>query len=163
MSRKDFTKEQAIAKLKELAENIDFTLMSTDLSQPPFHIIPMSTKKVDTEGNIWFLSGKNSQHNQHIEEEERTLLTYSDKSAMEFLTVYGAAKIITDKETCAALYGKADDMWFDGVDDPNLSAIKIMPSDVHYWDTKNGKFVALLKMGIAAITGDEPDISETEN
>jgi len=163
MSEKNLKNKEAIAKLKELAEGIDFAMMSTDLTLPPFHIVPMSTKKVDEDGNIWFLSGRNSNHNKHIEEQGRLLLTYSDKSSMEFLTVYGAARIITKKEIYKEFYNSSDDMWFEGVDDPNVSAIKVLPSDVHYWDTKSGKFISLLKMGVGAITGNQPDISETGN
>lgn len=161
MSRKDLNREEAISKLKELAESIDFTMMTTDLSQPPFHSIPMSTKKVDEDGNIWFLSGKDSEHNAHIVEEERALLTYGNKSSMEFLSVYGQANIVHDKNIIKELYGKADDAWFDGVDDPNVTAIQIKPSDVNYWDPKSNKLVSLIKMGIGAITGNEQDISET--
>jgi len=163
MSRKDLYNNEAKAKIKELAEGIDFAMMTTDLSQPPFHIIPMSTKKVDDAGNIWFLSGKDSEHNKHIEEEARALLTYSSKSDMEFLSIYGHAKITDDKVILKELYGSGDDAWFDGVDDPNLSAIEIRPSEARYWDTKSGKLVSLFKMGLGALTGNEPDLGEEGN
>jgi general stress protein 26 len=143
MSNKKLSREDAIAKLKELAEKIDFTMMATDLSQPPFHVIPMSTKKVDKDGNIWFLSDGSSEHNRHIKEEERALLTYSSGGDMEFLSVYGKAIISRDQHKIDELYGKSDDMWFKGKDDPNCTVIEIKPSDVHYWDTKNGKLVSL--------------------
>jgi len=160
MAHKDLHQKEAIAKLKELAEDIDFALMTTDLTQPPFHIIPMSTKKVDEEGNIWFLSGKDSEHNTHIEEEERALLTYSSKSDMEFLSIYGHARICFDKKIIKELYSSGDDAWFNGVDDPFLSAIEIKPSEARYWDTKNGKLISLFKMAIGSVTGNEPDLGE---
>lgn len=163
MSRKDLYNKEAQEKIKELAEGIDFAMMTTDLSQPPFHIIPMSTKKVDKNGSIWFLSGKDSAHNSHIKEEERALLTYSSKSDMEFLSVYGHAKITDDKNILKELYGSGDDAWFDGVDDPNLSAIEIRPSEARYWHTKNGKLVSLFKMAMGAVTGNEPDLGEEGN
>ncbi|MDP5101172.1 MAG: pyridoxamine 5'-phosphate oxidase family protein [Nonlabens sp.] len=161
MSRTDLKRDEAIAKLKELAEKIDFAMMATDLSHPPFHIVPMSTKKVDKEGNIWFLSDGSSTHNRHIKEEERALLTYSSGSDMEFLTVYGQALISRNQKMIEELYGSTDDMWFDGKDDPNISVIEIKPSDVHYWDTKDNKLVSLLKMGVGALTGEQPDLMET--
>ncbi|WP_391575340.1 pyridoxamine 5'-phosphate oxidase family protein [Aureliella helgolandensis] len=46
-----------MAKLKELAESIDFAMLCTDLEATPFHAIPMSTRRVDDQGHIWFLSG----------------------------------------------------------------------------------------------------------
>lgn len=44
--------KEAISKVKEMAEPIDFTMMATNLSQQPIHAIPMSTKKVDDNGFI---------------------------------------------------------------------------------------------------------------
>jgi len=161
MSRKDLKQEDAITKLKELAEKIDFTMMATDLSQPPFHVIPMSTKKVDDDGNIWFLSDASSTHNKHIEQEERALLTYSNKSDMEFLSVYGQAIIGNDKKIIDELYASSDDMWFDGKDDPNITTIQIRPSDVHYWDSKDNKLVSMIKFTTGAITGTQPDLTES--
>ncbi len=39
-----------------MAESINFNIMATDLKIIPIHAIPMSTKKVEDKGNIWFLS-----------------------------------------------------------------------------------------------------------
>ncbi len=37
---------------------------------------------------------------------------------------------------------------------------KIVPIDAHYCDTKNNRVVAILKMGVATLTGKQPDIAE---
>lgn len=161
MSRKDLKRDEAISKLKELAEKIDFTMMATDLSHPPFHVIPMSTKKVDDEGSIWFLSDGSSDHNRHIKEEERALLTYGNPSDYEFLSVYGQALIHTDRSITDKLYSSSDDMWFKGKEDPNVTAIQIRPSEVRYWDSKDNKVVSALKFGLGTITGNRPDLSES--
>ncbi len=161
MSRNDLKKDEAIAKLKELAEKIDFTMMATDLSRPPFHVIPMSTKKVDDEGSIWFLSDATSDHNKYIKQEERALLTYSNPGDFEFLSVYGQAIIHTNRSIIDELYGSSDDMWFEGKEDPNLTAIQIRPSEVRYWDSKDNKIVSAIKFGLGTITGKQPDLSES--
>lgn len=160
MSTKNLYSNEAKKKIKELAESIDHAMMATDLKSEPFHVVPMSTKKVDDDGNIWFLSDKNSTHNQNIERQNRAQLIYADKGNFEFLTVYGRASISSDRNKIKDLYGSGDDAWFEGLDDPNLTAIKIEPDDAHYWDTKNGKVLSLLKMVGGAITGNEPDLGE---
>ena len=160
MSTKNLYNDKAKKKIKDLAEDIDFAMLATALGTKPISAIPMSTKKVDEDGNIWFLSGKNSDHNTDIAKDDAAQLFYSDPGSMEFLSVYGNVKIISDKAILKELYGKTDDNWFDGVDDPNLSALKFIPSDVFYWDTKNNKLVTLFKMGVGAITGNQPDIGE---
>ena len=160
MSKKDLYSDKAIKKLKELAESIDFAMLATDLKNQPIHMVPMSTKKVDDQGNIWFLSGKDSEHNQNILKDAKVHLIYSNPKGFEFLNVYGQASIVTDRHILEDLYGSGDDMWFDGVEDPNLTAIKIDTDDAFYWDNKNSKLVSLLKLGVGAITGKEQDLSE---
>jgi len=59
MSTENLKQTEAILKLKELAKDIKFALMATDLQAKPAHVIPMTTKEVDEDGNIWFLSDKN--------------------------------------------------------------------------------------------------------
>tara|TARA_R110000851_G_scaffold333364_1_gene512523 strand:+ start:258225 stop:258725 length:501 start_codon:yes stop_codon:yes gene_type:complete len=158
MSTKNLYSKEAKEKIKKMAESIDYTMMATNLNSQPFHVVPMSTKEVDDEGNIWFLSNRTSTHNQHIEKENRTQLIYADKGNFEFLSIYGRAHISTDRNRIKELYGSGDDAWFDGEDDPNITAIKVVPEDAHYWDTKNGKVLSLLKMAQGAITGNEPDL-----
>lgn len=160
MSKKPLNSKEAKEKIKELAEGIDFCMMITDLKNQPFHVIPMSTKEVDDMGNIWFLSNANSTHNKNLEKDPRIHLIYSDKGKFEFLSIFGSTTISKDRGKIEELYGSSDDAWFDGVDDPNLTALKIVPDEVYYWDTKNGKIISLLKMAGGAITGNEPDLNE---
>lgn len=160
MGHKPLYSKEAKEKIKKLAEEIDFCMMITDLKNEPFHVVPMSTKKVDEMGNIWFLSNANSSHNQNLKKDSRMHLIYSDKSKFQFLSVYAKATISQDKLIIRELYGSGDDAWFDGIDDPNLTALKVMPNEVYYWDTKNGKLISLLKMASGAITGNEPDLGE---
>ncbi len=160
MSVNNLMNKEAIAKIKELAESIDFNLMATDLSSIPLHAIPMSTKKVDEHGNILFLSGKDSMHNSNILKDKRVQLFYGKPSGMEFLNVYGSASILDDQHLIDELYGSSDDNWFEGKDDPNISVISVEPEDVYYWDTKNNMLVSLIKMGVGAVTGKKTDPSE---
>ena len=153
MSKNNLFEEKAREKIKELAENIDFAMMETHLGFKPTHIVPMSTKEVDEEGCIWFLSNKNSEHNGYIDADNEIQLIYAKPGDMEFMTVFGEAFTTTERPVLEKYYGKSDDAWFDGVNDPDLTAIKVVPKDAHYWDAKNGKLVSLLKMGMGAITG----------
>ncbi len=160
MSKENLYNDKARTKIKEMVEDIDFTMMATNLKETPLHMVPMSTKKVDSQGAIWFLSNKNSTHNHNIMKSANLHLIYVDKGDMQFLNVYGVATITNDKEIIDELYGKADDTWFQGKDDPNITAISVKPLEAYYWDPKNGKLVTLVKMGVGAVTGDEPDIMD---
>ncbi len=160
MSKENLYNDEAIKKVKEMAEDIDFAMMATNLEKTPIHMIPMSTKKVDDHGNIWFLSNKNSTHNENIMKDSSLHLIYSDTGDMQFLNVYGTATITTDRKMIDELYGSGDDAWFDGQDDPNITAISVKPTEAFYWDPKDNKLVTLVKMGVAAVTGDRPDLMD---
>lgn len=161
MSTENLYNEDAKKKISKLAKDIDFAMMATNLKATPLSVIPMSTKKVDEDGNIWFLSGKDSDHNKDIEKNGETQLIYSDPGSMEFLSVYGEASITTEKLIIKELYSKADDTWFDGINDPNITAIKFKPSEAFYWDTDSNKLVSLFKIGKGAITGEKQDVGES--
>ncbi len=160
MSQENLYNDKARKKLKEMVDNIDFAMMETGLGKRPTHIIPMSTKKIDDDGQLWFLSNDSSEHNANIRGDGYLQLIYSDPNEMEFLTIYGTAEISKEKKVLEELYGKADDTWFDGVDDPNLSAIRVQPKEAHYWDTQSGKFITLFKIGLGAISGKKQDIGK---
>jgi len=160
MATKHLFSDEAKNKMKELVKSIDFNMMATALTQHPIHAVPMSTKKVDDEGMIWFLSGKDSKHNANIQKDPSVHLFYAKPMAMEFLNIFGKATITQDRTIIHELYQKSDDTWFNGKDDPSLTVIMVKPQDVYYWYTKNNMLVSLLKMSVGAITGKKQDLSE---
>ncbi len=160
MSTEKLNKEESRKKLRQLVEDIKIAMMITGFNRKPISAVPMTSKKVDQEGNIWFLSLRNSDHNNDLLKNNDVQLLYSEPSDMEYLSVYGEAEITTQKSILDDLYNKADDNYFEGKNDPNLTAIKIKPQEAYYWDTKTNKYVTLLKMGVGAVTGNEQDIGE---
>ena len=160
MSTDNLSSGEALKKLTKMVNDIDFAMLLTDLKSQPISAVPMSTKKVDEQGNIWFLSGLNSDHNTNIVKSPEVQLLYSDISDMEFISIYGRATIVADPAILKELYGKSDDAWFTGVDDPNLTAIKVVPEEAYYWDNKHNKYISLFKMGVAALTGKQADVGE---
>lgn len=158
MTTQDLQAKEANAKIQQLAESIDFAILCTDLTAQPFHAIPMSTKRVDDDGSIWFLSGRDSTHNANILRNLAVQLLYSDPSSMRFLVVFGQALVLDDKAILQSLYSSSDDAWFKGLDDPNLTAIKVTPHTAHYWDIQGNRLFAMWRMGVAALTGTDADV-----
>lgn len=160
MSTEKLDREESRKKIRSLVGGIKVAMMITGFDQKPIPAIPMTTKKIDNDGNIWFLSLRNSHHNQNLLQNKQVQLLYSDPSDMEYLSVYGEAEVTTDRAILEDLYEKTDDNWFEEIDDPNLTAIKVKPEEAYYWDTKTNKYITLLKMGVGAITGNKQDIGE---
>ena len=153
---KNLSRAEANEKIKELAEKTDVCLFTTSLSNLPLTTRPMSTRAVDEEGNIWFFSREGSNKNQEIEKDNRVQLFYSNNMGSGYLTIYGTASIIKDDTKAKQLWSAIAKTWFEGgYDDPELTLLKIIPQDGHYWDTKDGKIISLFKMVAGAIVGKE--------
>ena len=154
----DLFDQEAIEKIREIAKDANICHFVTNLSHQPLAARPMATQQVDDSGNIWFFSGKKSDKNQDILKDNKVQLFYSATNKYEYLSVYGSAEIVFDKEKIHELWTNFAKAWFpDGEDDPSLSLIKVTPSDGYYWDTKNNKFVSLLKIAKSIITGETDD------
>lgn len=160
MSQQNQYNKEAKQKIKELAENIDFCIFLTRLKVTPLNAAPMSTKRVDEQGVIWFLS--NSAHDtvMNIDKDAQVQLCYGKPGSMEFLSVFGEARIVTDSLILNELYGKIDDTWFEGADDPNLRALAVTPKEARYWEPKNNKVVTLLKMAYSSLTGNSVNLGK---
>jgi general stress protein 26 len=68
---------------------------------------------------------------------------------------------VTDKKQIQDKWSPIVKAWFpDGVDDPNLSLLKVIPKECYYWDSETGKMVQFAKMIVAAVAG-TPKIAES--
>lgn len=154
----DVYRGDAMEKIKELADAADICLFTTKLTELPLSARPMSRQRVDDDGTIWFFSEADSHKNEHIEEDNRVQLFFSNQSSSEYLSIYGTAEIIRDVAKAKELWSPIAKTWFnEGPEDPSLTIIKVTPEDGYYWDTKNGKLITLLKIAAGAIAGREFD------
>ena len=156
--------EKAIEKLKKLINDTKTCLFCTDLTSLPINTRPMTSTKVDEDGNLWFISSTQSNKNFEIKVDNRVQLFYNNTSESEFLSIYGSAKIYTDRATIEKLWTPITKAWFEeGKNDTNVSVICVRPTDVHYWDNKNGKIISLLKIATQAATGLKMEIGREGN
>lgn len=150
--------QAAIDKLKELIKSETMCFFCTILNQQPITSRPMTTQKVDDQGNIWFMSSIKSNKNQEIKNNNLVQLFYSNTSNYEFLSLLGTATIHTDRQKIREMWTPFAKAWFkDGVDDTDISLIKIQPQTAYYWDTKNNKTISMIQMLASIVTGSAPD------
>lgn len=148
---KDLSNQEAIVKLKKLAEDIKICLFCTELTELPINSRPMSVLEVDESGNLWFMSSSESNKNFEILKDDRVQLFFAKSGANEYLSVFGTATIYRDRAHIEQVWTPIAKAWFEeGKDDPEVSVIKVTPADAYYWDTKDGKLIALLKWATAA-------------
>lgn len=160
---KDLFDKDAIAKIKELAEDIKMCMFCTELSVRPVPTRPMSVLEVDEQGNLWFLSSKNSNKNFEIKHDDEVQLIFAKNADAHFLSIFGKAIIYTDRSHIEDVWVPIAKTWFEeGKNDPNATVIKVEPQDAYYWDTKSGKMISMLKWALGAVVGSSIDDNSLE-
>jgi len=155
---KDLYSDEAIAKIKELAKDIKVCMFCTELSVRPIPTRPMSLQDIDEEDNLWFISSATSNKNFEIEQDNDVQLIFAKNSDYHFLSVFGTAVIYKDKAHIEDVWSPIASAWFEeGKEDPDVTVIKVSPSEAYYWDTKDSKMVSFLKIAANAITGKPGD------
>lgn len=151
----------AIDKIKELTKKADTGFLVTNIKTGlPVSARPMSTAQVDDEGNLWFLSVRDSDHNKEIATDPFVHLFYQASAHAGFLNIYGTAEIGNDKAKIDELWDPIDKVWFQGgKDDPLITTIKVSPLTGYYWDNKHGSVIAFAKMAASMVTGKTIDDS----
>lgn len=155
----------ALKKLKHIAtaaENCFFcTSIKTGL---PVSVRPMSVLDVDNAGNLWFMSQDDSRKNQEIASDPFTHLFFQENKNSGFLNIYGITEIVTDQQKIDEVWSPLLKVWFQGgKDDPKITLLKVVPTNVYYWDTKHGEMISFIKMAASVIIGKTMDDSVEGN
>lgn len=153
--------EAAVKKLKDLAKSAENCFFCTNIKTGlPLSVRPMSALEVDDQGNLWFMSHKDSVKNEEIASDPFTHLFFQENKNSGFLNIYGISEIVHDQAKIDKLWNPLLKVWFqEGKDDPKISLIKVEPTDVYYWDTKHGEAIAFIKMAASILTGKTMDDS----
>jgi len=161
MSKENLFNKEAISKLKELSEKARTCMFITNLQNKlPFNSRPMSLQECDEEGNLWFISSKESNKNMEIAIDNTVQLYFMNNGDYEYLSVLGKAHIYDDKSTIEDKWSVFANAWFDGKNDSNVSIIRVEPADAYYWDTKSGKFISMIHFFTAIVSGNKTDNSD---
>lgn len=151
---------KAVAQIRAVAKHAHICFFGTLLDRAPLTVRPMAVQTVDDAGNLWFLSSRQSHTNRHIGEDPRVQLLFANPGNSEYLTLQGTATISDDRALREEHWTPLAKTWFNGgIDDPDLTVIKVEARDGYYWDTKHGKMYSFVKMAAGALTGKTIDDS----
>ena len=138
----------AVEKIKEIARKAQSCFFCTATVAGASHgARPMNVRRVDDEGNLWFLSASDSHKNLELAMEPTVTLFFQGSPHSHFLHLNGRATVSRDRAKIAELWGPAVRTWFtEGQDDPRITVIKVTPTDGCYWDASHATAVAGIRM-----------------
>ena len=156
------TNKEAIEKIQELLEDIDFCMLTT-IDNGQLRSRPMSTQQAKFDGEIWFFTSDDSHKMGEIEGDNRVCLGYSKPDSDTYVSVSGRAEISKDRKKMEELWSPILKAWFpEGLDDPHLCLLKVTAEQAEYWDSPSGKLVQLFGFVKAIATGQQADWGENK-
>jgi general stress protein 26 len=155
-------RQEAIGKLKELLEGIDFCMLTT-IDSGNLRSRPMSTQKLEFDGELWFFTSDNTHKIEEIQKDDRVNVAYSQPNENRYVSVSGRAEMVKDRAKIEELWNPIHKAWFpEGLDDPHLSLLRVDVEQAEYWDAPNSKIVQLYGLVKALATGTEADYGENK-
>ncbi|MCA5004824.1 pyridoxamine 5'-phosphate oxidase family protein [Sphingobacterium bovistauri] len=160
MSNENLSNKEAIDKLKDLVNRIDIAMMISFPKNSHYpYMTPMSRQEVDDDGDIWYLISSESETSKNLQSNNKISLAFGDPGSYTFLSIDGIAELSQDKSKIDKYWSKFMEVYFEkGKEDPSIRVLRVTPVESHYWDSKTNKFMTLIKVASAAISGQKIDI-----
>lgn len=155
-------RDEAIEKIKELTEGIDFCMLTTN-DGGVLRSRPMSTQQTDFDGDLWFFTSEDTHKVEEIEKDDRVAVAYSNPGKNTFVSISGKGSISKDKAKMEELWSPVLKAWFpEGLNDPKLCLLKVESDQAEYWEGSSSTLVQLFGMVKAIATGQEADYGENK-
>lgn len=155
------TRQEAIDTVKDLIKDIEVAMLTT-VSKGKAVSRPMQTQETEFDGDLWFLTLKDTSKYQEILENPAVNLAYSGKS---YVSISGTAQFIEDMERKKEYWNPIFDKLLEtNYDDPNVILIKVTPETAEYWESGN-KLKAVKKFAQKLTSkesvGDDSEMNDT--
>jgi len=154
----EMTGPEALERVKELVEDIDFAMLTTIDDEGRLVSRPMSTRQMDERGRIWFFTAEDTKKVDEAKADRDVGLSYCDAKGMRYVSVAGRASIVHDEGKMKELYSPSLDIWFeDGLDTPGIALLEVTPTETEFWEPAHGKLMMAAGMLKSLFTKDTPD------
>lgn len=157
MNREEYQKTRET--LKNIVESADVAMLAT--INLDGHIVsrPMQLQKVEFNGDLWFLTRKDTEKYEEIKNNDLVNVIIADKS---YASITGHAEIVDDLELKKKFWSKAYETMFDiSYTDPRVTLIKIHAESAEYWDT--GSTVKSVYNFVKKVVGKEESVKPGNN
>lgn len=143
MTQQSAHDQEALKTIRKLIKDIDIAMLTT-VSEDGLVSRPMQTQEVEFDGDLWFLSKKDTEKYEELLRNSEVNVAYVGKS---YVSMRGKAEVLDNRDR---INDKIQELWspmYEKIlettsDDPNLFLIKVNVEAAEYWEAGN-----LFKMG----------------
>lgn len=141
------SKEEAIRKFKELVRDVNICMFTTIDDHNRLFSRPLTTAKIDDDGNAWFFTNEFSETLQDVSHDNTVYLIYSHPGKNVYVNVRGTCSVVLDKKKIQELWNPILKAWFPGgKDDPKLCLLKVITEEATYWNSNAGNMTVYFRM-----------------
>jgi general stress protein 26 len=157
------TEEMAheLTKVQEIIDSIEVGMLTTMQDDGDHRSRPMQTQKLDADGCLWFLTSRSSHKTEELQKHPNVNVSYADTDAQSYVSVVGTASLVDDPAAKEELWSPIAKAWFPkGLEDPDLTVLKVKIREAEYWDSSSSKMVQAYHIAKALVTGTQDDEGE---
>lgn len=154
------TEEMAheLTKVQEIIDSIEVGMLTTMQDDGDHRSRPMQTQKLSADGCLWFLTSRSSHKTEELQKHPNVNVSYADAKAQSYVSVVGTASLVDDPAVKEELWSPIAKAWFPkGLEDPDLTVLKVKMKEAEYWDSSSSKMVQAYHIAKALITGEQND------
>ena len=145
---------KTVQDIREWMEDIRVCMMCTLEGTNEIAARPMSVQKVDEMNHVWFFTHIDTDKVKEANHHQEVVLTFMSEAKGVYLTVKGSGRSTQDKTLMQDLYNPMIKAWFpQGLDDPKLGLLEIVPESAEYWNATGGKIGEMFSIAKALVTG----------
>ncbi len=138
-------------------KDIRFAMLTTREPDGTLTSRPMTTVQKDFDGSLWFFTSASSPPAMAIAQQDAVGVAYCEPKDDRYVSLSGQATLQRNRSRMEALWSPMVKAWFPkGLDDPDLTLLRVEVHRAEYWDVKESKPVQLYKMAKAVVSGERP-------
>lgn len=161
-------KQEKLSELYAMIEDIKTAMFTTRRDDGLLVSRPMATQKRAAGADLWFAADKRSEKVDEVRNDPNVNLAYLHPRKKEWISVSGAAKIVTNRAKIQELWEPDWRAWFgdeggakDGTpEDPRIVLIGVNIQLAVYLEVNKPTPVILFELVKGMITGKPPDLPE---
>ena len=153
-----------VAELSAKIKPIRFGMFTYTTSLGQLTSKPMTTQDIDADGALWFYTSTSSDMWESIGVNQNVNVSFAEPKDSVYVSMGGTAERIVERSKIESLWSAPVAVWFpNGVEDPHLVLIRVVPHTAEYWDSNSNQMVGALKIAKAVLSGSTPEAEPGEH
>ncbi len=156
------TKNESIAKIRDLIKDINFCMLTTLDEDGSLRSRPMAVNgEVEANGDLWFFTYGSSHKVTEVNKNNQVNVSFSAPDKQCYVSLCGTAELVRDRAEMQERWKPELKAWFPKeLDEPDIALLKVTATHAEYWDAPASWVAKAVGFVKAATTGEKDNSTE---